>query len=463
MKIALLWFRKDLRLHDNPALLGASRADKLLPVYILPHRELQPHPGLLEAMETETPYKMGPGRRYYLQTALEDLHQQFREKNSALITMAGNVPETLLNLCNAYKVTDVYTTELPGTEELYDLDESERLLEAAGIRLHVYESHTLYHPDSLSFPPERMPDVFTPFRKNVEKYSRTQDEIPSPHCLPGLPAFHGDDEAYAPGVLINEHILIQGARKVSHAHSALPEDGGETAALKHLKHYIWDKQLIKTYKETRNGLIGKDFSSKLSGWLSLGSLSARTVYRHISWFEKQVVANDSTYWLYFELLWRDFFQFLMMKYEGKLFTLEGISGDAVLHENPTHSQQKRAFGFHHDKQTFLRWIRGETDSDFVNANMIELRETGFMSNRGRQNVASYLAKTMGVDWRWGAAWFESNLLDYDVASNWGNWAYVAGVGTDPRDRVFNVERQADMYDPAGDYRKLWLRNTGHER
>jgi deoxyribodipyrimidine photo-lyase len=456
MKNALLWFRKDLRLHDNPALLAASRGAHLLPVYILPSRELNPHPALNVVLEKVAPAKMGAGRRYYLQTALENLNQNLKEKHSALISLQGEVPELIEQLCQAYAITDVYTTELPGTEEITDLDETEHRLEEAGIKLHVYESHTLYHPDSLSFPPERMPDVFTPFRKNVEKYAKTLEEIPSPHQIPGLPTFVGTDEAFSPANLINDHILIPGALQKSHEHAAMPGNGGETAALNHLKSYIWEKQLIKTYKETRNGLIGQDFSSKLSGWLSLGSLSPRTVYRHVTWFEKQVIANDSTYWLYFELLWRDFFQFLMMKYEGKLFTIDGISGDAVLFAQGE-KRNGASFGFHQNTQAFLDWINAETDSDFVNANMIELRETGFMSNRGRQNVASYLAKTMGVDWRWGAAWFESNLLDYDVASNWGNWAYVAGVGTDPRDRVFNVDRQADMYDKSGTYRDLWLK------
>ncbi|MCC5926885.1 MAG: DASH family cryptochrome [Bacteroidetes bacterium] len=454
MKNALLWFRKDLRLHDNPALLAASRATKLLPVYVLPERELQPHAGLIQALGDDAPAKMGSGRRYFLQTALEDLHKSLKEKKSALACLHGEVPDLILGLCKAYEITDVYTTELPGTEEIQDLDYTEQLLEEAGIKLHVYESHTLYHPDNLSFPPERMPDVFTPFRKHVEKYAHTHDEIPCPHLIPTWPEHKGESR-FSPETLYNEHIQLPGASQKTDRRSANPTDGGETAALNHLKTYIWEKQLVKTYKETRNGLVGMDFSSKLSGWLALGSLSPRTVYRHISWFEKQVVANDSTYWLYFELLWRDFFQFLMMKYEGKLFTLDGISGDAVLFDSAPKSDGK-TFGFRHDRVAFRKWIDGRTESDFVNANMIELKETGFMSNRGRQNVASYLAKTMGVDWRWGAAWFESNLLDYDVASNWGNWAYVSGVGTDPRDRVFNVERQADMYDKSGEYRSLWL-------
>jgi deoxyribodipyrimidine photo-lyase len=106
-----------------------------------------------------------------------------------------------------------------------------------------------------------------------------------------------------------------------------------------------------------------------------------------------------------------------------------------------------------------QWITGNTEVDFIDANMNELRLTGFMSNRGRQNVASYLCHDLKLDWRIGAAYFEQQLIDYDECSNWGNWAYIAGVGNDPRpDRYFNIEKQATVYDKNKSYRKLWLTN-----
>ena len=104
---------------------------------------------------------------------------------------------------------------------------------------------------------------------------------------------------------------------------------------------------------------------------------------------------------------------------------------------------------------YKQWIDGTTNEPFVNANMIELKKTGWMSNRGRQNVASYFAKDLLLDWRMGAAYFESQLIDYDVHSNYGNWMYVAGVGNDPRDRKFNVQLQAHRYDENGKFQRLW--------
>jgi len=100
---------------------------------------------------------------------------------------------------------------------------------------------------------------------------------------------------------------------------------------------------------------------------------------------------------------------------------------------------------------------GQTDDQFVNANMNELRMTGWMSNRGRQNVASYLIHQLGLDWRLGARWFEQQLIDYDPCSNYGNWLYLSGFGSDPRpNRIFNVAKQASIYDANQEYRKLWL-------
>jgi len=175
----------------------------------------------------------------------------------------------------------------------------------------------------------------------------------------------------------------------------------------------------------------------------LGCISPRTVYWELKQYELAHGANDSTYWLVFELLWRDYFRFAMKKHKQKFFQLGGIHGKSVAASRDMHVVQQ--------------WVNGTTGVDFVDANMLELRHTGFMSNRGRQNVASYFCNELAQDWRIGAAYFEEQLIDYDVASNWCNWAYLAGVGNDPRgNRYFDTEKQAKQYDPRAEYRKLWL-------
>jgi deoxyribodipyrimidine photo-lyase len=181
----------------------------------------------------------------------------------------------------------------------------------------------------------------------------------------------------------------------------------------------------------------------MSAWLAAGCVSARTIHHTIKEYERVRIANKSTYWVTFELLWRDFFRFNMEKHGSKLFHSHGPKGRA--------REQTDNYELLH------RWINGETGCDFVDANMNELRLKGFMSNRGRQITASYLVNDLKVNWLMGAAYFESQLIDYDVCSNHGNWAYLAGVGNDPRqDRYFNTDKQAATYDADGAYRKLWL-------
>ena len=215
--------------------------------------------------------------------------------------------------------------------------------------------------------------------------------------------------------------------------------------MERLEQYFWKSKKLSYYKNTRNGLLGTDYSSKFSPWLANGSLSPKMIYWEIKRYETEIQKNQSTYWLIFELIWRDYFKFISLKHGNKVFKIGGI--------------KEREYHWKTDGKLFSEWAEGRTSEPFVNANMIELNQTGWMSNRGRQNVASFLAKDMKMDWRLGAAYFESLLVDYDVHSNYGNWMYVSGVGNDPRDRKFEVQWQAERYDPLGKFQKLWLQKT----
>jgi deoxyribodipyrimidine photo-lyase len=215
--------------------------------------------------------------------------------------------------------------------------------------------------------------------------------------------------------------------------------------MRHLARYF-ERKLAHTYKATRNGLTGTDYSSKFSPWLASGALSARTAYAALKQFELEAGANDGTYWLWFELLWRDYFRFLHLKYGVQLYRERGLA----------HASQDLATT-QHKPGGFNRWCQGETGEPLVDAGMRELKATGYLSNRLRQVVASYLIHDLRCDWRAGAAWFESQLLDFDIYSNQGNWLYIAGRGTDPRGgRRFNPQKQTQDHDPQGHYRALWL-------
>ena len=297
----------------------------------------------------------------------------------------------------------------------------------------------LYHPSDIPYTEfSNIPDIFTSFRKKCEKYGELRPSLstPQPKSTKNLLSI----STSVPTLSELGFIPFD-----PHPHTAFPFKGGELAALERIQDYFWDTGKLAFYKRTRNGLLGKDYSSKLSAWLANGSISPRTIYWAIKEFENKITKNQDTYWLVFELIWRDYFKYVSLKHGYKIFTLEGILD--------------RAYDWEESETTKLSWIHGTTKEPFVNANMIELAKTGWMSNRGRQNVASYWAKELKQDWRIGATYFESMLIDYDVHSNWGNWMYNSGVGNDPRDRKFNIKRQAELYDPSGKFQNLWLQDT----
>ncbi|NEQ55585.1 MAG: DASH family cryptochrome, partial [Leptolyngbya sp. SIO3F4] len=299
----------------------------------------------------------------------------------------------------------------------------------------VYWGTTLYHPDDLPFEISHLPKVFTSFRKKVEKSSSVYAAFAAPKQLPPLPKIERGELPTLDTLGLDQ--------KTPDPRGVLGFNGGETEALKRLKHYFWDADKLRVYKQTRNGMLGADYSSKFSPWLALGCLSPRRIYEEVGSYETDRVRNESTYWLIFELLWRDYFRFICAKHRDTVFYPSGLRGLQV--------------AWKEDWQRFEQWTIGETGYPLIDANMRELAATGFMSNRGRQNVASFLTKNLGIDWRMGAEWFESLLIDYDVCSNWGNWNYTAGIGNDARGfRYFNIPKQSKDYDPDGNYVKHWL-------
>ncbi len=310
-------------------------------------------------------------------------------------------------------------------------------LKELGVEVRVFWNSTLVHREDLPFAGvEGIPDVFTSFRVEVEKHCRWRKPVPPPDRVPGLSGVVRGD--WPKGELFGFGISLEDERSV--LAGLVP---GESGAWRRLDDYFWNAKNLGKYKETRNGMVGVNYSSKLSVWLAHGCISARCIAAEVERFEQEVMKNDSTYWLVFELLWRDFFRFTGCKNGARIFRRGGSRGKDLKMSK--------------DADLFRAWCEGRTGYPMVDANMRELAATGFMSNRGRQNVASFLVRDLGLDWRLGAEWFEQNLVDYDVCSNWGNWNYAAGVGNDPReDRYFNVVGQGERYDSAGEYVGLWL-------
>lgn len=427
-----MWFRNDLRLDDNESLLEAARAGAVVPVYIFDDRTFK---GLTHQFGFA---KTGPHRARFLLEAVADLRQNLRAVGSDLVVRTGCTEDVLYELASTLKTGWVYCNRERTREEVQIQDALEQRLWSIGQEVRYARGKMLFHTADLPFPISQTPDVFTQFRKEVERFVAVREPLDAPTELPPIPV------DLDPGELPTLADLGHEPEPEPDPRAVLPFTGGETTGLARLHYYLWESDRARTYKETRNGMLGGDFSTKFSAWLAAGCLSPKRVYDELRRYEAERGANDSTYWIFFELLWRDFFRLMAKKYRNLIFHREGPKQQPV----PDGSEDRRRFAV---------WAEGRTGVPFVDANLRELNATGYMSNRGRQNVASFLVKDMRLNWQLGAEYLESLLVDYDVASNWCNWNYVAGVGSDPReDRYFNILSQATRYDPAGDYVRTWL-------
>jgi deoxyribodipyrimidine photo-lyase len=360
-----------------------------------------------------------------------------RSLGSDLIIRVGNPEQILTNLVQELNIEAIYYhKEVTSEEKSVELrmQSSVRNIRSADYNFKGFWGTTLIHFEDLSIQMEKLPELFTSFRKQIEKYWLVRSIFRAPSVLEPIPMPSGFELGELPNFQDLGLNLDPNPNQFQ---------GGETVGLERLNYYFWASDRLQVYKQTRNGMLNLDDSSKFSPWLALGCLSPRYVYDQVKQYESDRLANDSTYWLIFELLWRDYFRFVAMKHGAKLFYRTGLRGMDI--------------PWKQDWQRFALWQTGKTGFPLVDANMRELAATGFMSNRGRQNVASFLTKNLGIDWRMGAEWFESLLIDYDPCSNWGNWNYSAGIGNDARGfRFFNINKQAQDYDPQGEYVKHWL-------
>lgn len=429
----IVWFRQDLRLHDNEALTDALKnGEEVIPIYVFDERVF--------TGKTRFGFpKTGKYRANFIIESVNDLRQRLRALGSELYVRVGKPEEEIFSIAREARTSWVFCNRERTEEEIEVQDALERKLWSIGQEVRYSRGKMLYYTADLPFPVTHTPDIFTHFRKEVERFVPIREVLPTPTSEDFQPLTINLPTGDIPSLEnFGQESFESDPRMV------IPFKGGESEGLKRLQYYLWETDLIANYKKTRNGLNGGDYSSKFAPWLSQGCLSPKMVYSEIKKYERERTQNDSTYWLIFELLWRDFFRLMGKKYGNKIFQKLGTRG-AINHPAKN------------DYQLLQVWIEGRTGVPFIDANMKELAHTGFMSNRGRQNVASFLVKDLSVNWQMGADYFESMLLDYDPCSNYGNWNYIAGVGSDPREnRYFNILAQAKKYDPKGVYVKRWL-------
>lgn len=490
-KTGLYWLGSDLRRHDNHCLLAASKAvEHLLIVFCVEPQWL--------SMGRYQQTRMAQHRRRFLTQSLYQLKKQLAEEGQQLLVFAGDPLEILPKVIDQYQVSHVFRSLHPAFDEQQQwqlLHSSVDALSTTGrIEWHELDNLSLINqsdmrrltgldnlqPQKNSLTTDFIPS-FSKFRRMVESAIKKQVfTIDTPSCasipLPKpvalspsnyaqLTKYWVDDIEHALGITsvecinrdadnihVNAHDTNQACHEWLNTTVTSTNDeqagffGGESSARDHLKRYFSDERAHQ-YKHVRNALGGWENSTKFSPWLANGCLSARQVIDALHKFEQKSERSDSSYWIFFELLWREYFFWYAFYHQQALFRFSGIH------------RRRPLTSFYPER--FRSWADGSTPYPLVNACMKQLNQTGYMSNRGRQLVASCLVNEMKLDWRYGAAYFEAQLIDYDVATNWGNWQYLAGVGADPRStdqggRHFDLKKQQQRFDPKGVFVREWL-------
>jgi len=438
-----LWLRCDLRLDDNPALHAAcTGSESLLPIFVF-------DPAKFRTPTLAGSWKSSARRARFLIESVADMRRQLEKNGSGLAVVIGKAKSVLPEFCR--ESSEVCVTRGVCSEETNEEQMVADKLSVSECKLNKVWGGFLYMPDECGSPANNIPLLFTQFKNKAESRGRIRDPMPTPQRFPPLP-IPGDgnfrqrlDEALKFLPTLEELGFPADEAEISmqdDPRGVMQFAGGEGAALRRMQKWMFDDDKLKEYFEIRNGMLGEGYSSKLSPWLALGCISPRRIWKEAQRYEQERTKNKSTYWLVFELTWRDFYLYVGMSHGDRLFKAGGISGQKMT--------------WHGGKDAFEKWKLGCTGDQLVDANMRELLATGFMSNRGRQNVASYLIFDLSVDWRYGAAHFEEMLLDYDPCSNWGNWLAAAGL-TGQRVNKFNTRKQLNDYDPSREYVNTWLK------
>ena len=410
--LSIVWFRQDLRTLDNPALTAACKADNVLPIYILDDANAGQ-------------YKMGGASRWWLHHSLKALNASL---SNALNIYHGDAATVIGDLCQRFAVETVYWNRC---YEPYHITQSQNIkvqLSSQGIKACSINGSLLNEPWAV-FKKDGSPyKVFTPYHREASKIDRPIDILPAPTLPKGLTR---DPKATPLDTLALLPLTHWDANFYKHW------TPGEAGASSLLNRFLSDG--INDYKDGRDRPALKAIS-RLSPHLHFGDISPQQIINALL-----TIADDqNSEHFKREIRWREFSYYLLFHFPGL--------PNQNLKTNFDH------FPWENNPAWLKRWQQGLTGYPLVDAGMRELRQTGYMHNRVRMVVASFLIKNLLVDWRLGASWFWDCLVDADLASNSASWQWVAGCGTDasPYFRVFNPIIQGEKFDPQGEYTKLYL-------
>lgn len=400
-KINIFWFRRDLRLDDNLGFYEALKSDyPVLPVFIFDTEILDKLP-------------KDDARVTFIHDTLQSMRQQLQDEHKSSIAMFQGKPKVVFSqLLNDYEIGSVYTNH---DYEPYAKErdkEIKSLLESKSIEFRTYKDQVIFEKSEVVKKDGKPYLVYTPYMRTwKEQFKKIDLEI------------------YYTNSYLNN--LIQ--------HSRLPNlslsDIGFDKSNQEITQYEVTPTLIQNYEDTRN-FPAKDSTSRLGPHLRFGTVSVRKMIK------KAIAEDNEIFWQ--ELIWREFFMQILWHFPHTT--------------NKAFKHKYDRIEWRNNEEEFKVWCEGKTGYPLVDAGMKQLNETGFMHNRVRMLVGSFLCKHLLIDWRWGEAYFAEKLHDYEMASNVGNWQWVAGCGVDaaPYFRIFNPTTQIQKFDKDLKYIKKWV-------
>ena len=431
--LVLFWHRRDLRIRDNLGLAAArNRTSKVIGVFCL-------DPGILEGDD------IAPARVTYMIGSLAELQASYKSAGSDLLILKGEPEKAIPRLASVLEAVAVYWNR---DVEPYSRERDTTVadaLEAEGIeRSTQYWDQLLHPPDALKTGAGEPYKVYTPFwRKWIEQ------EKPSPvSTLSKVTGLSPHEKSLANNA---GNIELPTAKELGYQwDNELLLDPGEAAALAQLEHFCDDQRAIAEYDQQRDypAIMG---TSTLSAALKFGTVGIRTVWEYASDAYSRARSEETRSnirtWQQ-ELAWREF-------YQGVMYTFPDLA------KGP-YREPLKDFPWDNDQDLFQAWCEGKTGYPIVDAAMRQLNEIGWMHNRCRMIVASFLTKDLIIDWRWGEKYFMQHLFDGDLSANNGGWQWSASSGMDPKPlRIFNPASQAKKYDPEAEYIRRWLPEIRH--
>lgn len=418
--LTLVWFRQDLRLADNPALLAATERGEVLPVYIW-------------APEEEGDWAPGGASRWWLHYSLESLQLELQDLDSRLVLRSGKSLEVLKSLIEETGATAVYWNRRYEPAIIKRDTKIKKELQSQDCEVQSFNASLLFEPWEIENKQGKPYQVFTPFWKQCNALDAELDPADAPDALPHSGKWP-KSEKLADLELLPAIDWDKGIRAAWQV--------GTSAAQQQLEQFV--AKACSDYKDDRN-LLGEPGTSRLSPYLHFGEIGPRQIWAEVqaALAAKNVNKKGAETFLS-EIGWREFGYHLLYHFPQ--------TATQPLRE------QFEDFPWESDKQQLRRWRRGQTGYPVVDAAMRELWHTGWMHNRARMIVASFLCKHLLIPWQRGAEWFWDTLVDADLASNTLGWQWTAGCGADaaPYFRIFNPITQGEKFDPKGKYVRHWV-------